>query len=239
VRRLVDKEWHSDPAERVLVELIRATSPLGHASSAAQHIFNRVTSARLRRRRPSWFIGTFALGLGVSAVAAAAIGRSVIVSSPRSASVEVPLESASSSSPTLMSAPAFAASPEARHGVSLELGDTGTRVTPQALPSARLVARSIKGHRLVGGEDPAPLLEAIRTLRSDGDAARAGELLGAYLKAYPNSPLSEDVSALSIEAAVARHDPRFASELARQYLAAFPTGRYRAFASRAARSGNP
>jgi hypothetical protein len=83
------------------------------------------------------------------------------------------------------------------------------------------------------------VLEAIRALRYNGDPARAGVLLAQYLKAHPRSVLSEDASALSIEAAVARHDPRSAADLGRRYLAQFPNGRYRAFALQAAQSASP
>jgi outer membrane protein assembly factor BamD (BamD/ComL family) len=89
------------------------------------------------------------------------------------------------------------------------------------------------------GEDPAPVLEAIRALRSRGDAALASSLLADYLRAHPRSVLSEDALALSIEAAVARHDARSAAELARRYMDQFPNGRYKAFASQTARSVLP
>jgi hypothetical protein len=103
----------------------------------------------------------------------------------------------------------------------------------------KLHTRSVQTRPLAAGEDPAPLLEAIRTLRSNHDPVRAGAMLAKYLKAYPHSPLSEDALALSIEAALARHSTASSAELARRYLAQFPNGRYRLFASRAAQPNPP
>ncbi|MFZ5894046.1 MAG: hypothetical protein ACOY0T_23485 [Myxococcota bacterium] len=85
--------------------------------------------------------------------------------------------------------------------------------------------------RAVEGEDPSEVLEAIRALRKQGDAARAQVLLDQYLKTHPSGALSEQALVLSIEAALARHDPR-ASDYARRYLARFPNGRYRSLAQR-------
>jgi hypothetical protein len=64
-------------------------------------------------------------------------------------------------------------------------------------------------------------------------------LLAQYLKAHPHGVLAEDASALSIEAALARHDTRSAAELSRRYLAQFPSGRYRAFALQSAQTTAP
>jgi hypothetical protein len=72
----------------------------------------------------------------------------------------------------------------------------------------------------------------VRALRKQGDPARAQALLDQYLKSNPRGALSEDALALSIEAAVARKDPR-AAEYARRYLSRYPNGRFRAQAERA------
>ena len=82
------------------------------------------------------------------------------------------------------------------------------------------------------GEDPTQVAEAVRALRKQGDPARAQALLDEYLKSNPRGALSEDALALSIEAAVARKDPR-AADYARRYLARYPNGRFRAQAERA------
>jgi hypothetical protein len=112
--------------------------------------------------------------------------------------------------------------------------------TPPAAnaPLERPSTRAKTAAPLKDGEDPIPVLEAIRALRYHGDPASAGVLLAQYLRAHPHSVLSEDAYALSIEAAIARRDPR-AAELTRRYLAQFPNGRYRAFALQMAQSTTP
>jgi hypothetical protein len=83
------------------------------------------------------------------------------------------------------------------------------------------------------GEDPAPVLDAIRALRKSRDPARAQRLLDDYLTSNPRGALSEDALGLAIEAAAARGDPK-AADYARRYLSRFPNGRFRAIAVRAA-----
>ena len=54
-----------------------------------------------------------------------------------------------------------------------------------------------------------------------------------YLRSNPRGALAEDALALSIEAAMARKDPR-AADYARRYLARYPEGRFRSLAQRVA-----
>jgi len=74
------------------------------------------------------------------------------------------------------------------------------------------------------------MVEALRALRSDGDARRAGELAEQYLRRYPHGALIEEALRLRIEAAVARDDPR-AAGYAADYLRTRPAGRYRDLAA--------
>jgi hypothetical protein len=106
---------------------------------------------------------------------------------------------------------------------------------PVERPSARLRTTT----PFKDGEDPTLVLEGIRALRNNGDPSRAGVLFSQYLKAHPHGVLAEDASALSVEAAIARHDMRSAAELSRRYLAQFPSGRYRAFAIQSAQTTAP
>lgn len=76
--------------------------------------------------------------------------------------------------------------------------------------------------------DVARIHAAAKALRSERDPARAAQLL----EGVRGGPLAEEVLALRLEAAVARHDGS-AQALARRYLAAYPKGRYRALASSA------
>ena len=75
---------------------------------------------------------------------------------------------------------------------------------------------------------------AVKALRSGGDAEQASELLERYRSRNPDGVLAEEALALSIEAAVAKGDPR-ARQLARQYLLTYPKGRFAAAARQAAR----
>jgi hypothetical protein len=100
-------------------------------------------------------------------------------------------------------------------------------------------ARSSVGRVKRRGEDPTLVLEAIRSLRTDGDPARASTLLTDYLRSEPTGVLVEDALALSVEAAVARTDREQTVAFAHQYVARFPSGRYSAFVRQAMRSATP
>jgi len=81
------------------------------------------------------------------------------------------------------------------------------------------------------GEDPAPVLRAIRALRSERNPALAEQLLRQYLRTNPNGALVEDALALLIETASALRSTS-AADRAERYLKLYPNGRYRATARR-------
>jgi outer membrane protein assembly factor BamD (BamD/ComL family) len=74
------------------------------------------------------------------------------------------------------------------------------------------------------------VLEAIRSLRANGNAALAAVYLDEYMREHPRGILVEDALALSIEAASARRDRRSAGDYAERYLRQYPAGRFRALA---------
>lgn len=76
--------------------------------------------------------------------------------------------------------------------------------------------------------------DAVKELRNGGDAAEAAALLERYRSRNPDGILAEEALALSIEAAVQSGDPS-RKQLARQYLAKYPKGRFASAARRAAR----
>jgi hypothetical protein len=235
LKRLIDEGRSPDSPEGRLATLIQAMPALERAPFARERVFARVVSAAAtRRKRLPWTAGAIALGLGISAVAAASVGHLEFFVRPSPSSLTAPL---TAPLPLLQAGTAI---PEASRAiatpepVALDKADGPPASPPSPSRLPKLHARSVESRPLVTGEDPAALLEAIRTLRSNHDPVRAGALLAEYLKAYPHSPLSEDALALSIEAAITRHDSTLGAELARRYLAQFPNGRYRPFASRAA-----
>lgn len=240
MKRLINEGRSPDSPEGRLVILIQAMPALERVPFARERVFARVVSAAAtRKRRLPWTAGAIALGLGISAVAAASVGHLEFFARPSPSSLAAPL---TVSMPPL---PVGAAIPEAIRAIATpepvapDKADLPATSQPSPSRLPKLHARSVDSRPLATGEDPAALLEAIRTLRSNHDPVRAGALLAEYLKAYPRSPLSEDALALSIEAAITRHDSTLGAELARRYLAQFPNGRYRPLASRAAQSNPP
>jgi hypothetical protein len=75
-------------------------------------------------------------------------------------------------------------------------------------------------------DDPRLVATALRALRVEHDARRAGQLVEEYLRAHPRGALVEEAMALSVEAAAARRDA-VTPELAARYLGRFPNGRFR------------
>jgi len=84
------------------------------------------------------------------------------------------------------------------------------------------------------GEDPSAVLEAMRALRLDHDPVRARVLLGRYLERHPSGALAEEALAMSIEAAVAHHDPD-AAALGARYLKLYPNGPFHTLAGQTKR----
>jgi hypothetical protein len=235
MRRIIDEEHSQGSPEHALAELVRATPRLESAPFQKQRILAGVTRSASAKRRGPWpAIATAVSILAGATLAAAAVGH--FRAPPR------PAPSVASTAASVVPVPApprvetpseVSAADTADHG--LDLPPTPTANTTPERPSARLRATA----PFKDGEDPAPVLEGIRALRYNGDPARAGVLLAQYLKAHPHGVLAEDASALSIEAALARHDTRAAAELSRRYLAQFPSGRYRAFALQSAQTTGP
>jgi hypothetical protein len=242
VRRLVEEELQADSPEHRLAELVRATPRLADSPAKQQWTFSQVTARASGRStasppRRTW-IWAFAAIAVLASVAAAATGltlhergsrKSVESAVPTPVAPPPAPSAAAEAVPVPVPAPAGVETPEAPTApppvakAAIETPSTGPRVEERAGDK----------RRFGGGEDPTPVLEAIRALRAHGDAARASTLLSGYLKAHPNGVLAEDALALSIESAIAQHDTGRAADLGRRYLVQFPNGRYRAFATQA------
>lgn len=90
-------------------------------------------------------------------------------------------------------------------------------------------------HARSSTSDVALIHDAAKALRHDGDPERAARLLDAV--GTTGGPLAEEALALRIEAALAKKDPK-AKDLAKDYLARYPQGRYRALALQAVRGSD-
>ena len=237
MKRLVDQEFGPGSSEALLADLVRATPPSDPAPFDRARILARVRGAKPSRRGVAVRTAIAALLFAGAAAAAVAVEHAWKARRQLGAVVLPPpaAEPATKSPPAEATEgpaapPVAAAEPEVTPSVR-ELPAPradAPRARPAPKPAALAVSAAAKN-----GEDPAPVLEAIRALRSEGDPARAGVLLADYLRAHPRSVLAEDAIALSIESALARHDARAASDLAKRYLAQYPSGRYRAYALRA------
>jgi|GEM_PF-2617234 len=95
-----------------------------------------------------------------------------------------------------------------------------TNVTLPAQPThrPRALQAETEGARL--------MLDAVRALRRQGDAATASKLAREYLRKFPNGPLAEESLALEAEAAASLGASN-AVALARQYFKRYPNGRFR------------
>jgi hypothetical protein len=234
LKRLIDEDHEANSADALLATLVHASRSREAAPMDPQRVLRAVVAPRRPVRFGTVGLGSAAAALSVAVVAAASVGAVALRhrGHPVEATTAAGLAHAATSAddgraeaplPTLVPLPS-----------AIPPSSETTAPAPRSTdaPSARLRSPA-KAAAVHDGEDPTPVLEAIRALREDGDATRAGELLAGYLRTHPRGVLAEDALALSIEAAAARHDTRAASDLGRRYLAQFPHGRYRAFAQRA------
>lgn len=82
------------------------------------------------------------------------------------------------------------------------------------------------------------VFEAMRALRRDGHPEQAAKLAAEYLRRNPQGTLAEEALAIAMEASTALRDP-LGKNLANQYLASYPRGRFRAFAERVSTRYSP
>jgi hypothetical protein len=216
MKRLVEQ---AEPGLDTLTELVKQTEPYRSNPFAKRLVQSRLARALEQGQgvRRSWLrptlVGAGVLLLGATAAAAAGYrwlpgGAPERLEPPQVSVVPSPLEPRAVT-PAVPAAPAVLPEP-----VAVEKPAEARPAKPRA------------------GEDPTQVAEAVRALRKQGDPARAQALLDQYLKSNPRGALSEDALALSIEAAVARKDPR-AADYARRYLTRYPNGRFRVQAERA------
>jgi hypothetical protein len=107
------------------------------------------------------------------------------------------------------------------------MSDPVRHLAPGAARESAASARSRRLTAASNGDDTAPVIEAMRALRVEGNPVRARELLDHYLDRYPDGTLAEEALAISIEAANVHRD-RDAGALAKRYLKLYPAGHFSA-----------
>jgi hypothetical protein len=235
VKRLVEEDLSPEAGAYWLAELVRATPRLPPTPFQQRRILADLARPTVSTRLWLGRAGALAVTLGATAAAAA----SAVEHGWPWDRARGPIATLGAAAPPLPHAAASPAVPapssqdSAPLSVPLSAADRGTE--RPVLHSPRRESKAIGKN----GEEPTLVLEAIRSLRNRGDGVRAGMLLTEYLKGHPQGVLVEDATALSVEAALARHDDRAAGEIARRYLSQFPGGRYRRFALRALESSEP
>jgi hypothetical protein len=222
MKRLRDEEAAPGTTERHAIDLLRATEPLQVSPFARARV--RAALGRERAARAPWLLRPatiVAFLLAGVTVAGAALGPRLLA---RRAATPAP-------------APAAAKAPVAPVVEAVELPVAAPVVEqapePRARPARHVAAKAPTPVAAVEApaaptptDDPTLVATALRALRREHDAARAGALVDEYLRRWPSGALTEEAMALAVEAAAARHDARTAT-LATRYLARFPNGRFR------------
>jgi hypothetical protein len=245
MRRLVDKVEDGAGMER-LTELVGAAEPF-----RANPFTKRRMLLRLKResggQRPllkAWatpvglmfIVGSAIAGTGwwrarTDLVHPASTGALTSMPSPAapvppSLAAELPLPP---EAPPSNAAPRESDGPRPKSNPAKRRGSTARETRASHAPASNdLVPLS---QPAADGEDPTPVVRAIRALRSERNPAQAEQLLQQYLRTHPHGALAEDALALLIETASALRSTSAADRAAR-YLELYPNGRYRATARR-------
>jgi len=214
----------ADPVLARAAELVASVGPLAE-SRARMHRVRRLLDERRRSvgpvlLRPAVVVGVL---LGLTAAAAATWGTLHIVRGERP----------QASSPSPVGAPVSPTPPRSQPVSRLE-----PREVPPAAPSSEAVRTDGRARSPSAASEAALVQGAVEALRRDRDPERASRLLEQYRKRNPDGSLGEEALALAVEAAMDRNDPR-SSDLAREYLARYPQGRFRQVAQEALRRAAP
>jgi hypothetical protein len=216
LQRLTETSDAASPAEARLRDLVQASGGVEVSDTAKGKIYASVLARRQTRHAQRFVLLRPAVAFGVvlvaaGATAAATLGhrwmrqRGVPVAAP---AAPAPVE------------------PRARPAAPRHEDVVAPAPAPVEIPATAPESRRPHAPRArARSEDPSAVVTALEALRKQHDPDRAAKLLAGYLAAYPKGALAEEALALSIEAAVARHDPA-AMEFARRYLRAYPSGRF-------------
>lgn len=255
MKRLIEETFAPGTPEDQLATLVRASPRFEAEPFAKPRVLARVLLPHARGRGILPRSVASVVLFGGTAIAAAAVGNHLWTSHQR---IESAREVSTASEHTMVpvGAQGLAAAPRAMSVPDLA-PTSSPNEAPEWSSSPRPVAPGANRGHSVGnavvrpasnpkasvasepkavrrpdkdGEDPGQVLEAIRSLRANGNAARASGLLDDYMRDHPRGVLTEDALALSIEAADARHDRRAAGDYAERYIRLYPGGRFRSLA---------
>jgi hypothetical protein len=232
-------------AEAILVDVIKASSPVEPSHFQQRRVLERVLDRQRTHRRSAVMFLRPVVVVGVLLVAgvtaAATFGHGWIARGLRTLRSAAPVEA-------MAAAPVYrphrrATEPAEPRGLDPSEAEPEAAPGPApTLPATRsapgLAVRSHAARTEGRSEDPSLVVDAIRALRTDHDPRRASTLLGQYLRTYPHGALSEEAVALSIEAAAASRSPS-ATTFAAQYLREYPHGRFRRTAEQALEQRQP
>ena len=237
----------ASPIEAHAVALLRSIKRYEPCTKQKQRVRMRILKVSApRHARPFW--PALAIGLVlVAATASAAFGGLVFMKNPHPGASGEPSNGkllVSSAWDRLVGADVAASSvPEAMWPTAaedrfpLEIGEP----TPESIdrPAREGATSRARPAALAPSTSEKVLVfEAMRALRRDGHPEQAAKLAAEYLRRNPQGTLAEEALAIAMEASTALRDPQ-GKNLADQYLASYPRGRFRAFAERVSTRNSP
>lgn len=241
----------NDPTVRRAIALLSAVGPLRESRLRMRRVrlaLDRAPRARgMALLRPAIVAGVLLGGIATAGATWGVVRMIDATDETSAAPLSVRGQPAASPARTRSSVLQRSTAPEAAEApdeeppsteASIEKRERGTlaapvkrRATPARPTPAPVVDTPVSEAK---HSDSVLVQDAVKALRNGGDASQAAELLKRYRSRNPQGVLAEEALALSIEAAVQNNDPS-ARQLARQYLAKYPRGRFVAAARRAAR----
>lgn len=257
MKRLREQPETSDPVVACAVELLSAAKPLEPSPTRQARVRAALDATYRSPRRRQLLLKPIVALVGLLvfvSVASAMLGGWIEHRRmQRQAAPPSPVSSSTATAPRPRVEPST--------GASKPIGaDTTAAPAPLAAPSGRAATKTHSP--AVADEPPPPpsvseatspeepqavaapaegsvsveevtlVADAIRVLRHENDAPRAGRLLEDYLRRYPQGALAEEALAVAIEAAMASGD-KSAGALAGEYLKKYPSGRFRQIAKNA------
>jgi hypothetical protein len=235
-QRLTDMQDFCDPDEAEAARLLRSLPPAAPNELAERRVYAKICAEPSRRPRLAPVAVLITALLVSTTILSATLARRWLTGSAQKSSgtAALSLPAAQPKHPTArreQEPSAMDQSPSAA-----QVGTRRDRVREPLTGKRQAVASNdVRGAveesavRQVASpppEEAALVMAALRSLRREHKPAQAGALAQSYLTRFPAGVLIEEALAISIEAALARHDADGAETLAHQYLGRYPAGRF-------------